>query len=323
MSDASHPRQRLRRLRDALPALIALYAVLSCWSALEAGIVGDWRYFWPAARAVLEGQDPYAVVASRGELPLFYPGPALVLLAPFGALAPAASALCYAGLSGLGLGFAARRYGRALPPACLSTCFIQAIWLNQWSPLLLAGAILPGLGFILAAKPSIGAALWGWRPNGAAAAAGVLLTLISLVLLPTWPLEWWASVRSSHHFAGPLFRPYGWILLLAVLRWRSPEARLLLLLASVPQTTGLYESLPLFLIPKRRVWGYLLILGSYLAAVAQPYAMRQVTALEPAIAANWPVILTCLWLPALGLVLFESDPDPSAPAGPPAPGAAG
>ena len=47
----------------------------------------------------------------------------------------------------------------------------------------------------------------------------------------------------------PLITPLGPLLLLALLRWRRPEARLLVALACVPQTLILYMTVPLFLIP--------------------------------------------------------------------------
>jgi hypothetical protein len=46
----------------------------------------------------------------------------------------------------------------------------------------------------------------------------------------------------------PVTRAGGPLLLLALLRWRRPEARLLAALACVPQTPAFYEALPVLLV---------------------------------------------------------------------------
>jgi hypothetical protein len=46
--------------------------------------------------------------------------------------------------------------------------------------------------------------------------------------------------------------PIGPVILLALLRWRRPEARLLVALAFVPQLLFWADQLPLFLIPRTR-----------------------------------------------------------------------
>jgi hypothetical protein len=42
----------------------------------------------------------------------------------------------------------------------------------------------------------------------------------------------------------------GFVILLALLRWRRPEARLLFGLGILPQTPGLYDTVPLYLVPR-------------------------------------------------------------------------
>jgi hypothetical protein len=112
-------------------------------------------------------------------------------------------------------------------------------------------------------------------------------------------------------------RPGGFLLLLALSRWRRPEARLLAAMACVPQTLGLYETLPLFLIPRTRWQGYALAGLSYVAAFAQVAAVPRLSgmSLDAMFAARWPFIFVCLYCPALVMVLLPrpvENPAPSA-----------
>ena len=60
----------------------------------------------------------------------------------------------------------------------------------------------------------------------------------------------------------------GPLILLALLRWRRPEARLLVALGCIPHTTMLYEALPLFLVARRWQEGVLLAALSGCACIA-------------------------------------------------------
>jgi hypothetical protein len=134
---------------------------------------------------------------------------------------------------------------------------------------------------------------------------GLALLAISLAVSPTWPVRWAESVRASVHVS-PIRSPGGVILLLALIRWRRPEARLLAVLACVPQIIGLYDTLPLFLIPRTRWQGYALAGLSYIAAFGQVAAAPRLPGmtLEATLAARWPFIFFCLYLPALVMVLL-------------------
>ena len=68
---------------------------------------------------------------------------------------------------------------------------------------------------------------------------------ISLVFLPTWPIEWWRAIWSSPHMSAPISRIGGFAILLVILRWRRPEAWLVLILACLPQTSYPYNVLVL------------------------------------------------------------------------------
>jgi hypothetical protein len=261
---------------------------------------------WTAARALASGQDPYAIVPTTGtRYPLYYPLPAVLVGLPFAALSFEWARVAWAAVSGAIFTAAALRHGRGLAAALLSACFLNALVQGQWSPLLTAAVVLPGLTWIWAAKPSIGAALFVGFPSRRALLGGLILVVLSLAASPDWPLRWVDALRQSNHVA-PIARPGGFLLLLALLRWREPSGRLLAALACVPQTIGLYEALPLFLIPRSRWQGYGLAALSYVAAFGQAvFAPRSAaSSWESMNAAQWPFTFCCLYLPALALVLL-------------------
>ena len=100
----------------------------------------------------------------------------------------------------------------------------------------------------------------------------------------------------------PLLTPLGPLVLLGLLRWRRPEARLLMALACVPQTLVLYMTVPLFLIPATA--------GESLTLVALSWAAQVITFTMPTkpprpefyTDSAW-VIVTLMYIPCLVMVL--------------------
>ena len=87
MHSAADTRERASAttMSSAVPWLVAGWAVLAVLRVQLAGWTTDWQVFWTAGHAVMTGQDPYAAVRALTtdfHYPLFYPGPALLLLAP-------------------------------------------------------------------------------------------------------------------------------------------------------------------------------------------------------------------------------------------------
>ncbi|HET6347114.1 MAG TPA: hypothetical protein VFH51_19425, partial [Myxococcota bacterium] len=122
---------------------------------------------------------------------------------------------------------------------------------------------------------------------------------------------WQATVARLHHTPHAM-RPGGFLLLLALLRWRRPEGRLLAALALVPQTTALYETLPLGLIagnrPQAAAFAAVTV-AAHLLYLAGPQGPWPVGAEY-----QWWVMLFLIYLPALVIVLrlpnSESESDP-------------
>ncbi len=271
------------------------------------GNMWDAAQLYIAGRAILSGRDPYAAVAASSfPWPLFYPLPAVLLFLPFACLPIGVARVMWGMAQGFLLGLAARRHGLTLLIAALSASFFDAQLLGQWSPALTAAAVVPGLGLVWAAKPTIGLALFVAFPSRAAALGVALITGASLLAWPSWPGEWVNSVAGQVYLA-PVLRPGGVILLLALLQWRRPEGRLVGTLALMPHTTSMYELLPLFLVARQRWQAYLLAALTYVALFAQatlfPWLPGQ--PLEQNLAERWPVALMLVYLPALLIVLTE------------------
>jgi hypothetical protein len=214
----------------------------------------DFDHVWGGARALWEGQNPYLVVGPGKKYPwswpLYYPVPALIIVGPLALIPVIAARVVFTSISAGLVAFGISRDGFARWPLFISISFVTAIELCQWSTLQYAAMLLPALGWIAVAKPNVGAVMAAHARTDRAlvvmVAGGVLLTAVSFAILPDWPQYWIANVRSAHHFRSPLVRPGGFVLLLALLRWRRPEARVIAALAVVPQTPGFYDHVLVF-----------------------------------------------------------------------------
>ena len=270
--------------------------------------------FWTASHAVLHGQSPYAAVRALHvtRYPYYYPYPTALLMAPL-ALVPWRVAWVLWSALGTGLlCLAGLRIDRGFIPVLFSGALLDALTQGAITPVLLAAAVLPAIAPLLILKPTIGAVLWTWRPSRWAVVGGLALVAVSLLLSPAWPGEWREALRGAPH-QPPVLRPGGFLLLLAWLRWRTPEGRLLGLLALMPQTVGAYEMLPLFLLARSRREGWLLALLTF-AAMEIKALIGSGATLEARAATEWPAYLLAVWLPALLLVLVRPTASPGEPA---------
>lgn len=287
-----------------LPLAVALLAVLAAtgyWLG-PPQVPPDVTFGWAAARALWQGQNPYTVVpAVVGRAEFYYPLPAALLMLPVAWLPLPVAHVVFAALSGLAFALAARRLGAGVMAGGLSACFLGAVSGGQWSPLLLASAALPWAAVTWAAKPNVGLAyamgFLTWRRLGWAVAVAVL----SLAVWPGWPLAWRRVLAHPNHIA-PILRPGGFLILLALLRWRDPACRVLGTMALVPSTVFPYEALPLFLVCRTRWQGYALAGLSWAVAFGQHLVMPKGGA-ELDAARGWPLLLCGLYLPALWLAL--------------------
>lgn len=257
----------------------------------------DFALVHAAAQSWISGQNPYEIVgpgrAYDWDYLLLYPFTAVLVAIPFSILPQFWADGVFVALGTAGLAWVAWNrpwlwwvFGSASMHAVLAT--------SQWAPLFTLVTAYPVLGFLLTAKPSIGAAVWVAYPSRSAIVGGAVFILISVALMPGWP-RWWVSVLGigTGHLTVPLTTWGGPLLLLAWLRWYQPEARLLGALACVPQMAVPYDSALLFLVPQTHLQGFLLALSSwgvFIGAVT-----------GTALPSN--TIVWCLYLPCLIMIL--------------------
>jgi hypothetical protein len=302
---------RRQRAAVALLAGVLMAALTYRAYGLAPPMASDFDFVWIGLRAFVHGENPYRAVADahvRG--PLYYPLPALVAFAPLGLVSAGVARIVFAGLGYAALGYAAAGRPGGLFVSLFSASAIIGGVGGQWSPLLTAGAAVPWLSALWVCKPGIGLALWCGYPRREAVIGGLVLGVVSLLVMPTWPRDWLGVLGSPVH-APPLLRPGGFVMLAALLRWRRPEGRLLAGLCCLPHVTTLYETLPLFLVPANRYQAYLLLVLSYVAAVAQAWLVPT-GSLQQQVVGRWPALLVCLYIPAVIMVLLRPNEAPGA-----------
>lgn len=281
----------------------SIAAILVWAQDIDAKAVGDWDQCWIAGRALLQGRSPYAAVNDESSpWPLIYPLPAVLVSLPFTPLPlPLARALFTLVTSGL-LAYALSTRWLGLLPF-ISGAYVWAIMGVQWVPLMVAAVLLPWLSPLLAVKPTTGLALWAGWPSRTAVVGALVLLAASFAVDPEWVGKWRAAVSSSIvYHVSPVMRPFGWVLLLAVLRWRLPEGRLLTAFALIPQAAMPYDALPLLLIPRTFMERVIFVAGTQLLALL---GMATLGAPSPGAFAEklWPATLLLGYLPALVMVL--------------------
>ena len=264
----------------------------------------DFDLLYYAAIHLLAGDNPYPIVHQWYPYPLFYPLPAVLVAIPFTILPVQVARPAFDIVSGALLTYALWHYrGPRAVLALLSGAYFLAAKFGQSSPLVTAGALMPALGFLLAVKPNHGLALFAARPSRAALLGILAILALSFVLLPSWPLDWWSALHQrSEHLVSPVLRPFGWLLLLAALRWKTPEGRLLVVLSLVPQNSLPYDLVPLALIPRNPIQMGVLVVGSWLA-VGTLGGNLDLPDLAAMTARIWPVMLAAVYLPMVYFVL--------------------
>jgi hypothetical protein len=260
----------------------------------------DFDLLYNAAVHLIRGEDAYPVASQW----FTYPLPAVLLAVPFTAIPLGAARLIFDVLVGWAFVFALWRYrGTFALLAVLSGAYLFAMLNGQTTPLMVAASLVPALGFLLAVKPNTSASLWIARPSRSAVVGVSAFLVLSLVILPSWPRDWWmALLQDNTDLVPPVLRPFGLVLLLAALRWRSPEGRLLLAIAFIPQNTLPHELVSLALIPANLVEMGIYVAGSWIA-VAVAADRMPLHSIAEWTAASWPATLGAVYLPMLYLVL--------------------
>jgi hypothetical protein len=237
----------------------------------SAGSGDFWRPF-AGAQALMARTTPYPWFGGARfphEFPDLYPLVASVPLLPLTVFPFAIAAATFSGISSGLLAFAFMSTGYHRLVGFVSFPLIIATHSSQMAVIMTAAFIMPALSFFYIAKPTIGAALLAARGSVRAVVialgGGLLLLITSLVLSPGWIPEWLAVVRAnSGHMKPPILHPGGFVALLALLRWKRPEARMIVAVSMVPQNVAWYDSVPLLMLPTSLIQA---VLQSFLISV--------------------------------------------------------
>lgn len=300
---------RLSRLAFAL--LAAGYGVaLVLWDvARDPSAGGDFDQLWYAATALRHGLNPYQVIGPTGPWhavpwPLYYPMPAIIIAWPFSFFPVVVARCVFTGLSSalLAYGVTATNYLGLL--VFVSGAYLESARVGQWSILFAASCLLPWLAATFPAKPTLGlicaplAFSRRWLVPVVAVWTGLLA--VSWLALPEWFASWRQAISAAPHILPLIAAPGGELLLLAVLRWRRPEAIMLLMYAVVPHTRVPYEAVPVMLVAKTRVEWLVLCLGSTIAYGVQALNPWYVNDRFTRIAG---LVVACIYFPAIVIVL--------------------
>jgi hypothetical protein len=309
-----HPKENIspRAMRAAFAVAVAISAALVSlrfWSDPQVQ-PSDLGQVWAGSRALLNGQNPYEVVGPgrpfQWPWPLLYPLTAMMTLMPLAMLPLRWTDPLFVAI-GFGLfawAVTARRVTTPAVLALVSVPGLMTLQTSQWSPLVAAAALLPWLGWVLIAKPTIGLAFFAAFPRWTTAVGCAIVLILSFVIWPGWVADWRSTFASAPHIVAPVTRPGGVLVLLALLKWKRPEARLLVALGCIPHTTVPYETIPLFLVPQTWRQAWILWGGALLAYVGQLWTGPYSTQIEYwTSGAHW--IVAVMYLPCTAMVLMR------------------
>jgi hypothetical protein len=266
---------------------------------------------WWMARQLLAGHDPYEVdrVQRVFATLVYYPLTAAVVVMPLAVLPLEWMRVVFVTGSAVLFGYAVAITRPHLWPALLGTPFLISLVSAQWAPLLVSAMLFPAAGWLAAVKPNLGVVmLAGARTRRDAlilVGGGLIVFVISLAILPQWPAGWLGALEHSTHFKPLIARRGGWLVLLAALRWREPEARVLLALALVPVSGLVYDLLPVYLVCRTSRQAGLLSIITYIPwfSISHAHGLAQQMWIEGE-RQLWFVML-----PALAILLWRSIPE--------------
>ncbi len=291
------------RLRILISAAVGVASGAFCWFLLAHFHQGAADFSWAirSAQHLLARKSPYDTPLEQ------YPLTAAFFGLPFVWLPSEVAGGLFYGVSSSLLAFGLTRHGYHRLLVLLAFPYWAGILTAQWSPLVMAAAFFPFLLPATLAKPQIGlpVALTHLSRRGVVACAA--LVLLSLAVMPRWPLLWAGQLGYYEHFFPLLVLP-GPLLALALWRYRDRDAWLLLLAAVMPQR-WFFDAFILWLIPKTRREILLTVFFSWGAGIWRwyhiPHSFAEV--------GRWTVVF--IYLPMLGVVLARAFVNPNASPG--------
>ncbi|MEO8576697.1 MAG: hypothetical protein ABI556_08360 [Gemmatimonadales bacterium] len=301
-------------IRVAVALLVGIAGGFYCYFSLKASggprPADDFTWHWLAARALIEGKDPYVVISAGGpyhlDAPYVYPLTTAMAAVPFALfLSPAAAAATWIGCGSALLAWAVTRKSYDGLLIFLSMPYLWAANSGQFSPIITAAAVIPALGFITPVKPQIGLAALAWKPSRIALYGAIAFVALSFAINPGWVREWLDTLphRVPGIYKSPITVLGGPLLLLSIMKWRRPEGRLLLAMSLLPQNMLFYDQLLLWLIPNSRnqimILGILSILATFVGSIGLPPGASIIDVNQR----YAPAIVALVYLPCLIMVL--------------------
>jgi len=286
-------RTDIMRKRIAVSAAIGVASGAFCWFLVHHFYqdAGDFRWAIHLAQNVLARRNPYDTPLEQ------YPLTAAVFALPFVRMRPELAAALFWGISSSLLAFGLTRHGYTRLLVFLAYPYWAGMLFVQWSPVITAGAFFPLLLPVTLAKPQVGLPVFLTRLSRPGLWSCALVALASFALMPKWPIAWLGRAHNYEHFFPLLVLP-GPLLALALLRYRSRDAWLLILSALMPQR-WFFDSFILWLIPRSRREILWTVLFSWGAGIWRwyhiPHSFTEV--------GRWTVIF--LYLPMLAVVLLR------------------
>ena len=273
---------------------------------------------WAGARALLVGQDPYAAVGPdspiRWPWPLYYPVPALLPAVPFTLLSLGVARVVWVSTLWGVFAYAVTAQGWWGLLACLHLSFLVAGQVGQLVVLLAVGLLIPAFGGVAAGKPTTGLATILGAADRRSALTMIVgafaLLLLSFVFDPGWVPRWLESVRHRPHMQPLVTRPWGWLVLVAALRWRLPAGRVVCATALVPTTLAAHDLLPALIALRPTKQELLPLVVLSLAAAPAHYAPADNPDRVLYSARLMPWLLWSVWLPLVGCILRRPNVGP-------------
>lgn len=234
-----------------------LFGILSFQLLHQRGFLAS-DFQWPlrSGQYILEGKNPYQQVPNNFQYPYdspyFYPLTTAIFSIPFTHFEPYTAGAFFFGVSSAVLAYAIFSDKWWLWPVFISPCYFIAASVAQWSPMIMAAALLPpafrALAFL---KPSIGIVSFVYKPNVRAIIIILIAICLSLFINPHWPVDWVIAMLSSgNRYEPPLFYPGGFLLALSILSIRHQEGRTLCAMSVVPRHAYWYDGVLLWLLPQ-------------------------------------------------------------------------
>jgi hypothetical protein len=272
---------------------IGLGSGLFCWFLMKHfhQDAADLRWALRLGRGMIARQNPYDTPLEQ------YPLWAGFFALPLLRMPPEVAAGCFWGISSTLLAFGVTRNGYRRLLIFLAYPYWAGMLAVQWSPIIAASAFLPLLLPVTMAKPQVGLPVFLTRCSLRGFIACVVLGVLSLVVMPSWPKLWLGQLGGYEHFI-PLLVVPGPLLLLALWRYRERDAWLLVLASVMPQR-WFFDSLTLWLIPRSRREMIWTVFFSWGAGIVRwyhvPHSFTEV--------GRWTVIF--LYVPMLAVVLLR------------------